>query len=117
MLSTSTAKWWMQGPPPAAFDSADWVPASYLMSATSSTPSLRWREVWSRTFSVFISTKPKTLDRKSTRLNSSHQIISYAVFCLKKKKYAPQMHGTEHSGSGRLDHHVAPPRVCRSSTC
>src|SRR5947208_8541123 len=27
-----------------------------------------------------------TLDRKSTRLNSSHQIISYAVFCLKKKK-------------------------------
>src|SRR5947208_6905375 len=26
-------------------------------------------------------------DRKSTRLNSSHQIISYAVFCLKKKKY------------------------------
>src|SRR5947208_10386465 len=27
-----------------------------------------------------------TVDRKSTRLNSSHQIISYAVFCLKKKK-------------------------------
>src|SRR5947208_10504433 len=26
----------------------------------------------------------KELDRKSTRLNSSHQIISYAVFCLKK---------------------------------
>src|SRR5258708_24814261 len=26
-----------------------------------------------------------TRDRKSTRLNSSHQIISYAVFCLKKK--------------------------------
>src|SRR5256886_5301950 len=28
-----------------------------------------------------------TLDRKSTRLNSSHSQISYAVFCLKKKKY------------------------------
>src|SRR5258708_10876434 len=28
-------------------------------------------------------------DRKSTRLNSSHQIISYAVFCLKKKKSNP----------------------------
>src|SRR3712207_8565005 len=28
-----------------------------------------------------------TLDRKSTRLNSSHANISYAVFCLKKKKY------------------------------
>src|SRR5258708_20207628 len=29
-------------------------------------------------------------DRKSTRLNSSHQIISYAVFCLKKKKKTPR---------------------------
>src|SRR5438552_10582586 len=29
-------------------------------------------------------------DRKSTRLNSSHQIISYAVFCLKKKKKKTQ---------------------------
>src|SRR5947208_10756967 len=28
---------------------------------------------------------PRVGDRKSTRLNSSHQIISYAVFCLKKK--------------------------------
>src|SRR5688500_19336399 len=28
-------------------------------------------------------------DRKSTRLNSSHLVISYAVFCLKKKKYRP----------------------------
>src|SRR5258708_27092368 len=28
----------------------------------------------------------RRVDRKSTRLNSSHQIISYAVFCLKKKK-------------------------------
>src|SRR2546430_5135420 len=31
-----------------------------------------------------------TEDRKSTRLNSSHSQISYAVFCLKKKKYMPQ---------------------------
>src|SRR5258708_24314143 len=31
-------------------------------------------------------------DRKSTRLNSSHQIISYAVFCLKKKnRFTPTM--------------------------
>src|SRR5256885_3810798 len=28
-------------------------------------------------------------DRKSTRLNSSHLVISYAVFCLKKKKHIP----------------------------
>src|SRR5258708_11766778 len=33
-----------------------------------------------------ISARLVVLDRKSTRLNSSHQIISYAVFCLKKKK-------------------------------
>src|SRR5258708_28006253 len=32
------------------------------------------------------STAGGMIDRKSTRLNSSHQIISYAVFCLKKKK-------------------------------
>src|SRR5258708_9678825 len=31
------------------------------------------------------------VDRKSTRLNSSHQIISYAVFCLKKKKNINKM--------------------------
>src|SRR5438552_4971478 len=31
-------------------------------------------------------------DRKSTRLNSSHQIISYAVFCLKKKKKKRTLH-------------------------
>src|SRR5256886_10035936 len=30
--------------------------------------------------------KPFLIDRKSTRLNSSHSQISYAVFCLKKKK-------------------------------
>src|SRR3712207_7222175 len=31
-------------------------------------------------------------DRKSTRLNSSHANISYAVFCLKKKKYTATMY-------------------------
>src|SRR5688572_31439969 len=30
------------------------------------------------------------IDRKSTRLNSSHSQISYAVFCLKKKKHKPR---------------------------
>src|SRR2546426_4369256 len=32
------------------------------------------------------SPRPNAGDRKSTRLNSSHLVISYAVFCLKKKK-------------------------------
>src|SRR5258708_24196067 len=40
--------------------------------------------------SVTISLVFKQTDRKSTRLNSSHQIISYAVFSLKKKKYIEQ---------------------------
>src|SRR5258708_7986986 len=34
---------------------------------------------------VVTTRRQKPRDRKSTRLNSSHQIISYAVFCLKKK--------------------------------
>src|SRR5258708_28076489 len=37
-------------------------------------------------------------DRKSTRLNSSHQIISYAVFCLKKKNNS-YVHSTTALGS------------------
>src|SRR5260221_6688015 len=45
-------------------------------------------------------------DRKSTRLNSSHTVISYAVFCLKKKKDNPcrGSHDVAHSDSERLDH-------------
>src|SRR2546429_3246172 len=35
---------------------------------------------------VVLGTIPAVQDRKSTRLNSSHGYISYAVFCLKKKK-------------------------------
>src|SRR5258708_24911976 len=37
------------------------------------------------TINLFDPTQVDGKDRKSTRLNSSHQIISYAVFCLKKK--------------------------------
>src|SRR2546422_2316641 len=36
------------------------------------------------------------LDRKSTRLNSSHGYISYAVFCLKKKTHQLVNHGADH---------------------
>src|SRR5258708_9746927 len=48
-----------------------------------------WRrgsQVTTRTSSVSRLQEETRRDRKSTRLNSSHQIISYAVFCLKKKK-------------------------------
>src|SRR2546427_5675749 len=37
--------------------------------------------------------EPDGEDRKSTRLNSSHSQISYAVFCLKKKKIKEQSNG------------------------
>src|SRR5258708_18350100 len=43
---------------------------------------LRRKSVWKYT---------GLIDRKSTRLNSSHQIISYAVFCLKKKNHHPNV--------------------------
>src|SRR5256886_2850263 len=36
-------------------------------------------------------------DRKSTRLNSSHSQISYAVFCLKKKKNSHRIYGLQSS--------------------
>src|SRR5258708_12922036 len=38
----------------------------------------------------------QAVDRKSTRLNSSHQIISYAVFCLKKKKHTSELQSPDH---------------------
>src|SRR5258708_18453663 len=56
---------------------------------------------------------PKNLDRKSTRLNSSHQIISYAVFCLKKKNRL--LHSTRQLisyadfclNTNKMKHHVS----------
>src|SRR5256885_6184366 len=47
----------------------------------------------------------QAIDRKSTRLNSSHLVISYAGFCLKKKKWKPATTGdplTDCSRSGTL---------------
>src|SRR5438132_3603886 len=42
-------------------------------------------------------------DRKSTRLNSSHTVISYAVFCLKKKNMAPTLQRIHERGAaGRV---------------
>src|SRR5574341_1342102 len=50
-----------------------------LLQHHSSKASILWR-------SAFFTVQLSHPDRKSTRLNSSHQLISYAVFCLKKKK-------------------------------
>src|SRR5258708_30666085 len=54
-----------------------------------------------------LSLVPVAQDRKSTRLNSSHQIISYAVFCLKKKKKLDRHAPTaSHSSYMTDEHHV-----------
>src|SRR2546426_5369660 len=49
-----------------------------------------------------------TEDRKSTRLNSSHLVISYAVFCLKKKK---QRQDLRHDQNRACGGHVTPLHV------
>src|SRR5260221_5367196 len=42
--------------------------------------------LWLNEMRGIVQISPEEIDRKSTRLNSSHTVISYAVFCLKKKK-------------------------------
>src|SRR5438132_6896267 len=49
-------------------------------------PETRARTVAPRIHDEVVARREQALDRKSTRLNSSHTVISYAVFCLKKKK-------------------------------
>src|SRR5260370_2360926 len=64
------------------------------------------------------------IDRKSTRLNSSHQIISYAVFCLKKKKeqgrrQVDRQQRAPNGDSGQLrpaPHGAPPARAAREAT-
>src|SRR2546430_8955230 len=61
------------------------------------------------------------LDRKSTRLNSSHSQISYAVFCLKKKKHSTTTHLPSANRIVSLSRHLAPlaclvARLTRSQT-
>src|SRR2546427_6571568 len=51
------------------------------------------------------------VDRKSTRLNSSHSQISYAVFCLKKKKKNRRVQSTRYEG-GLTNRPVAYTTVC-----
>src|SRR2546422_6917769 len=53
---------------------------------------------------------PRNTDRKSTRLNSSHGYISYAVFCLKKKKNNHRhTHTSSKTASYKIPHHVYVP--------
>src|SRR5258708_12392397 len=52
------------------------------------------------------------IDRKSTRLNSSHQIISYAVFCLKKKKHTSELQSPDNI----VSHLLLPTKTQHPST-
>src|SRR2546426_8664198 len=86
---------------PTASMSSTRAPTRLLEASRSPTPRSSWRSVAmardctpSRAApgsSASSTRRPcrssSTSDRKSTRLNSSHLVISYAVFCLKKKKY------------------------------
>src|SRR6266496_4876900 len=65
-----------EGPYVTAYDSGYYYPTSYY------TPDY---DYYGPTYSRTI-VRSGVRDRKSTRLNSSHVEISYAVFCLKKKK-------------------------------
>src|SRR3712207_8656154 len=70
----------ISSPRPSSADRWDWTPATSAASSAASSAADSWSE-------------PARRDRKSTRLNSSHANISYAVFCLKKKnKHAAQAH-------------------------
>src|SRR5690625_5800480 len=58
----------------------------------------------------------RILDRKSTRLNSSHVAISYAVFCLKKKKNKTRSEKTTKEYTKRPDHYnVSVIMSCRNN--
>src|SRR3954465_8743312 len=56
------------------------------------------------------------LDRKSTRLNSSHTIISYAVFCLKKEEQTAELQSHD-TPAPRLPADTAPPRGVEGGAC
>src|SRR5207248_3596029 len=56
-------------------------------------------------------------DRKSTRLNSSHRTISYAVFCLKKKKKEPASLVHPHTPLRLTRFSTATMRMTPSETC
>src|SRR2546429_4194061 len=80
-------------------DSLTWMRPRPFDSTVSVAPS--WRR--SRTART-------KLDRKSTRLNSSHGYISYAVFCLKKKKQAALTHIRSYTNRSHL-HHLKQPLI------
>src|SRR2546427_5825946 len=68
-------------------DRADWAIMA-CVAACALCASLLARRILGSQFGRLVDASPA--DRKSTRLNSSHSQISYAVFCLKKKTNSPR---------------------------
>src|SRR5690625_6900932 len=77
-----------QNPVNSTRGSHSWCPAAADPHVNESRPDTCKKIIGCKPFGspVVLNTLTKYPDRKSTRLNSSHVAISYAVFCLKKKK-------------------------------
>src|SRR5207249_11887445 len=77
-------------PPPPPIDVPPLPPATVVLPAaskpTAAVPASRVLPCAGAWLRISSESRARTRDRKSTRLNSSHVSISYAVFCLKKKK-------------------------------
>src|SRR5438552_11164219 len=92
-MSTITAG--LRNAPVAAAAGRRWRVSGQRIPAQTTPTSNRSPQKLSHTWRIGQSQAMKRIrmrDRKSTRLNSSHQIISYAVFCLKKKKNKHRKH-------------------------
>src|SRR5258705_9756660 len=77
----------------------DALPISTMSASVASSASTVSATFTARRLTCFPRSRA-VLDRKSTRLNSSHLGISYAVFCLKKKKYEPYKSKWPHADNG-----------------
>src|SRR2546426_2605307 len=79
-------------------------PYTTLFRSLSDTSSFDWVLAAADSVNYIVFVIDTTGDRKSTRLNSSHLVISYAVFCLKKKKHATvNEYSTRYDARGWLD--------------
>src|SRR2546429_6063770 len=94
----------------ALLGDADHVPQSLLVSYPEQAKTLKLLYEVSRELTSILDREEllrrvaesvRKIDRKSTRLNSSHGYISYAVFCLKKKNHVPAPTGRYTRRRGR----------------
>src|SRR5205807_10529440 len=90
-------------------------PYTTLFRSSRARAACRWRRRSSRIApTVAMARSRREEDRKSTRLNSSHLVISYAVFCLKKKKQIQKRYTTCKSRSRRAHSRDADTCACHA---